>query len=136
MNEASILNSTKKALGLSADYTVFDTDIVMHINSVFSVLNQMGIGPFDGFEIEDETTTWDHFLLGNPKFNMIKTYMYLRVRNLFDPPATSFLIEAMNKQREELEWRLSILRESGAWVYSGGLSVSLADVDGGNAVGG
>lgn len=136
MQETSILNGTKKALGIDGAYAVFDPDIIMHINSVFSTLNQLGIGPVDGFEIEDSSTTWDVFLLGNPRFNFVKTYMYLRVRLLFDPPATSFLIAAYEKQKEEFEWRINTLREGGAWLPVNTTEGVLAELDGGNAVGG
>lgn len=129
----SILNGTKKALSIPEDYDVFDADIIMHINSVFSTLNQLGIGPVDGFEIEDADATWTSYLLSNPKFNFVKSYMYLSVRLLFDPPTTSYLIDALKDQKDQFEWRISVLREGGAWAAVPG---SLADVDGGNAVGG
>lgn len=107
----SILDSTKKVLGIVPSYDAFDTDILMHINSVFSVLNQLGIGPTDGFTIEDATAVWSDFLSDVKPLNSVKTYMYLRVRMLFDPPTTSYLIAAMEKQISELEWRLNVYRE-------------------------
>lgn len=106
-----ILDSVKKNLGLAADYDVFDADIIMHINSVFSTLNQLGIGPVDGFMIEDDTETWDTFLGGDPRFNFVKTYLFLKVRYVFDPPTSGFAVTAMKEQIQEYEWRLSILRE-------------------------
>lgn len=112
----SILNSTKKILGIEADYYAFDTDILMHINAVFSTLQQLGIGPVEGFAIEDATTEWSSFLGGDPRLNAVKTYVYLRVRMLFDPPGTSYLINAMDEQRKELEWRLNVQREGESWV--------------------
>lgn len=112
----SILNSVKKNLGLAAGYTAFDPDILMHINAVFSTLNQLGIGPELGYMIEDDEPTWDAFLGEDPKLNAVKTYVYLRVRLLFDPPATSYLITAMESQIKEFEWRLNVLRESTEWV--------------------
>lgn len=108
---ASILNSTKKILGIASDYTAFDVDILTHINSVFSTLYQLGIGPDNGFEIEDDVATWSDFTEDDPRLNPIKTYVYLRVRLLFDPPNTSYAIESMKHQIEELEWRLNALRE-------------------------
>ncbi len=114
----SILDSTKKILGIAADYDVFDNDIVMHINSVFSTLNQLGVGPEFGFAIEDDTATWDDFLGTDLRLNNVKTYMYLRVRLLFDPPQTSYLISALKEQFQEIEWRLSVQREADAWVPS------------------
>jgi hypothetical protein len=107
----SILNSTQKILGIDAAYTAFDVDIITHINSAFSTLNQLGIGPVDGFMIIDETTTWDLFLEYDPRINSVKSYVYLRVRLLFDPPTTSYLITAMKEQMQELEWRLNVVRE-------------------------
>jgi hypothetical protein len=112
----SILDSVKKILGLDPSYTAFDTDVVLHINTVFNVLNGLGIGPVNSFMIEDNTATWDAFLGADPNLNAVKTYVYLRVKLLFDPPQTSFVIESMNKQIEELEWRLSVKREGESWT--------------------
>jgi len=112
----SILESTKKALGLAEDYTVFDQDIIMHINSVFSTLQQLGIGPLSGFAITDNTSIWSQFIADDNRYNSVRTYVYLRVRLLFDPPTTSYLINAMQEQIKELEWRLSVTREGDAWV--------------------
>lgn len=109
--EDSILNSTKKILGLGEDYTAFDLDIITHINSVFSILFQLGVGPADGFLIEDAGTTWSDFLEDNVGLNMVKSYIFLKVRLLFDPPGTSFAIDAMNHQISEYEWRISTHRE-------------------------
>lgn len=112
----SILSDVKKTLGIEEDYQAFDVDILMHINTVFSTLNQLGIGPDAGFMIEDSTPTWDDLLDDDLRLNSVKSYIYLRVRLLFDPPATSYLIEAMRKQVEEFEWRLNVYREETAWV--------------------
>lgn len=112
----SILESTKKVLNLSADYDVFDQDIIMHINSALGTLNQLGIGPSQGFMIEDDSATWVAFLEGDLRLNPVKTYVYLRVRLLFDPPGTSFAITAFENQIKELEWRLNTQRESDKWV--------------------
>jgi hypothetical protein len=108
---ASILDSTKKNLGLDPSYTAFDSDVTMHINAVFSTLNQLGIGPEDGFMIDDNTPTWVDFIGDNPRLNFVKTYVYLRVRLLFDPPTTSYLIQAMKDQVLETEWRLTVLAD-------------------------
>jgi hypothetical protein len=112
----SILDSVKKNLGIDSEYTAFDPDITTFINGVFSTLNQLGIGPEDGFAIEDNANTWDEFTSGNVKLNNVKTYMYLRVRLLFDPPSTSYLIDAFDKQRLELEWRMNVEREGVSWT--------------------
>ena len=114
--EPSILKSIKKVLGIGADYTAFDVDILMHVNTVFSTLHQLGIGPPEGFMVENEHALWSTFLEDDPRLNSVKTYMYLKVRLLFDPPATSFAIEAMEKQIQELEWRLSVVREGDHWT--------------------
>lgn len=107
----SILTSVKKILGIEEDYTVFDTDIIIHINTVLNVLHQLGIGPVEGFMITDKTDTWDEYLGGDILLNDVKTYVCLRVRVLFDPPTTSYLISAMEKQIAEFEWRINVTRE-------------------------
>ena len=107
----SILDSTKKILGLDPEYDVFDVDIITHINSAFFTLNQLGVGPAEGFMIVDDAATWSEYLGGQINLNAVKTYVYLRVRLLFDPPQTSFAISAMEKQIQELEWRLNVHRE-------------------------
>jgi hypothetical protein len=112
----SILDSTKKALNLASDYTAFDQDIILHINSVFSTLNQLGIGPAAGFMISDKVPVWADFLEGDLRLNNVKTYMYLRVRLLFDPPTLGYVIDAMKDQIKELEWRINVHHESIAWV--------------------
>lgn len=109
--DESILNSVKKILGIGADYDAFDTDVIVHINSTFSTLNQLGLGPEEGFMIEDESAVWGDFLLDDKRLNNVKTYVYLRVRVLFDPPTTGFTLTAMREQIQELEWRLSVYRE-------------------------
>ncbi len=111
----SILISTKKILGLEADYTPFDLDVITHINSVFSTLEQLGIGPEDGFMIEGDEPTWADFLGDDKRLNAVKTYVYLRVRLLFDPPGSSYLITALQEQARELEWRLNVTREGASW---------------------
>ena len=112
----SILNSTKHILGLAEDYNVFDPDVIIHINSVLSIITQLGIGPQDGFMIEDATATWEDFLGADKRMNAVKTLVYLRVRLLFDPPTTSYLINSMNEQCHELEWRLNVTREGEKWT--------------------
>lgn len=108
----SILTSIKKLLGIEEDYTHFDPDIIMHINSVFMILNQLGVGPSEGFRIEDDIATWNDYTDNNLLYESVKTYIHLKVRLLFDPPASSSLIEAMNRQISELEWRLNVAAES------------------------
>jgi hypothetical protein len=114
---ASILGSTKKALGIEDDNTAFDVDILIHINAVLSILNQIGIGPEEGFAIEDDTPTWEDFFGTDPRLNMVQQYVYLKTRVLFDPPQGSYhLINSMNDQITQLEWRLSVKREGDSWV--------------------
>lgn len=116
--EQSILTSTKKILGISDDYIVFDLDIITHINTAFSILTQLGVGPAAGFMIEDETAVWNDFdpIEDAFNFNAVKSYVFLKVRQLFDPPATSYLITAVDQQVKELEWRLNTYREGSEWV--------------------
>lgn len=104
----SILTSIKKLLGISEEYEHFDADIIMHINSVFMILTQMGVGPAEGFTIEDETSTWGDFAPNTVPIESVKSYMYMKVRLLFDPPASSSVMESMNRMISELEWRLSV----------------------------
>lgn len=112
----SILQSVKKTLNLQPDYEAFDQDVLMHINSVFSTLHQLGVGPDSGYMIEDGGQTWQEFLGNDPRLNNIKTYIYLRVRLLFDPPTTGFHVTAMREQITELEWRINALREDTKWI--------------------
>ena len=103
----SILNSVKLNIGISSTDTHFDSDIILHINSVFSILHQMGVGPDKTFSIVDDTAIWDDFL-DDDNYNEVKTYMYLKVKKIFDPPANSNILNAINEQIEELEWRLNV----------------------------
>lgn len=112
----SILTSTKKILGIDSSYTAFDLDIITHINSVFSTLSQLGIGPEIGFAIMDEDALWSDFLGNDHNLNAVKTYTYLRVRLLFDPPVTSFQLDAMKQQIAESEWRLNVYVEKELWT--------------------
>lgn len=108
----SILTSIKKLLGIAEEYEFFDEDIIMHINSVFMILNQLGVGPSDGFRIEDKTTTWDDYISDNKNLDAVKSYIHLKVKLLFDPPLSSAVIESMKQMIQELEWRLNITAES------------------------
>lgn len=110
--EESILKSTKKILGLADDYTPFDLDIITHINAAFSKLDQLGVGPEGGFMIEDETAKWSDFVVPQNQLHVVKTYVYLSVRILFDPPQIGFLVTALNEQLREYEWRLNVFRET------------------------
>lgn len=102
----SILITTKKLLGLDDNYTPFDQDIIVFINGAMMVLQQLGVGPLKGFTITDATQTWSDFLPSDVMLDGVKQYIYLYVRIAFDPPASSVVMEAMEKQKAELEWRL------------------------------
>ncbi len=105
MND-SILNSVKLQLGILPEYTVFDQQLILAINTAFSILHQLGVGPKDGYAIEDESNRWDE-VVTKQSLNMVKSYVFLKVKLLFDPPATSFVLDAYNKQLAEMEWRIN-----------------------------
>ena len=104
----SILTSIKKLIGIEKEYTQFDADIIMHINTVFLNLTQLGVGPSEGFLIEDGTAIWEDFIGDSSQLQAVKTYMYLKVKLLFDPPLSSSVTESMNRMIAELEWRLNV----------------------------
>lgn len=115
--EQSILKSTKQMLGLANDYTVFDLDILTHINSAFATLNQLGVGPEEGFMIEDATPTWDSLIGTDPRLQSVKSYVLLYVRLIFDTATlTSYQIQAFEKQLEQLAWRLNVQMENTIWT--------------------
>lgn len=105
--ETSILNSTKKQCGIAKDYTIFDDNIIPEINTVFADLLQMGVGPKEGFAIEDDSAEWSDFTQNDPRLAPVSTYVHLRVRMVFDPPTNSSVMEAMQRRIEEIEWRLN-----------------------------
>lgn len=108
----SILTSIKKLLGIAEEYEHFDPDIVMHINSAFSVLTQLGVGPKEGFRIEDASKTWSEFLYDDTRLEFVKSFIHLKVKLGFDPPLSSAAIEAINRQISELEWRINVAVEN------------------------
>lgn len=110
----SILTSVKKMIGITEAYKQFDTDLIMHINSVFMILNQLGVGPNDGFSITDEYSTWDDFITEGDNLESVKTYIYLKVKLLFDPPQSSAVMECYKQNINELESRLNIQAELNA----------------------
>lgn len=104
----SILTSVKKMLGIEESYTHFDDVLILHINSVLSILTQLGVGPSRGFSIEDKHDDWFDFLQGDQtKTEMVKSYVGLKVRLMFDPPQSSFVVDSINRQISELEWRIN-----------------------------
>jgi hypothetical protein len=112
--EESILTSTKKILGLDEGYDVFDLDIITFINSALSTLDQLGVGPVGGYTITGPEEVWDDLTLPANQLQLVKTYLFLKVRMLFDPPTTSYLISALNEQLKEYEWRLNSFVETEA----------------------
>lgn len=107
----SILTSIKKLLGIAEDYEHFDQDLIIHINSVLSVLTQLGVGPAEGFSIEDENATWNDFIPEDKRLSSIRSYVYMKVKLLFDPPLSSSVMESMNRMISEFEWRLNVAAE-------------------------
>ena len=107
----SILTSIKKLLGITEEYKHFDTDLIIHINSVFSILTQLGIGPENGFSIIDDTSKWSDFLndKDDKRLEMIKSYVYMKVKLMFDPPTNSSLLESMTRFTNEFEWRANVV---------------------------
>lgn len=106
---------------VAEEYQVYDADLIMHINSVFSILTQLGVGPADGFSIEDDDALWTDFIPEKSKIEFIKSYMHLKVKLLFDPPLASAVIECMNQQIKELEWRILVAADpSGEEEYQNG----------------
>lgn len=111
----SILTSIKKLLGITEADKSFDVDVIMHINSVFMTLNQLGVGPEEGYMITDEMTTWNNFLGDEAEakaIQAVKIYTYLNVKMLFDPPTSSAALSAMQRESDKLEWRINQQIES------------------------
>ena len=109
----SILTSIKKLLGIAEGYEHFDADLIMHIKSVLTILTQIGVGPSEGFYITDKSNTWNEFIPEEYNLELIKSYVYLKVRLLFDPPQSSSVMDATNRMIEELEWRISVTVDPG-----------------------
>jgi len=112
----SILTSIKKLLGIEEEYTHFDTDIIIYINSALMYLNQLGVGPETGFYITSDSETWDNYLNGETTIESVKSFVYLRTRLIFDPPSSSSVIDAIERQIKEAEWRILVQAERGAPV--------------------
>ena len=110
MNE-SILTTIKKLVGIDETYTQFDADLVIHINSALIVLFQLGVGPSDGFSITGKKETWSEYTDDETLYEMIKTYVYLYVKNIFDPPSSSSVLDSYNKMMTQLEWRIAVMTD-------------------------
>ena len=109
----SILTSIKKMLGISEEYTHFDEDLIMHINSALAVLCQLGVGPSEGFFITNKSAVWSDFVPDLSKLQFIKTYVYQKIKLLFDPPSSSAAIQALNESIKEFEWRINVQVDPG-----------------------
>ena len=107
----SILLTIKKMLGLEPEYTPFDTDIIVLINSSLMRLHQLGIGPKDGFRIANDKQTWSELVGDREDLNSIQEFIFIKTKLIFDPPATSFVIQAYNDRANELEWCLMVEKE-------------------------
>ncbi len=105
----SILNSIKKLLGITPDYTQFDPDIIMHINAAFLTLREIGVGPATGFSITDASDEWQDFVEDETLLGAARIYVYQKVRLAFDPPTNSALLEALKSSTQEIEWRMNVL---------------------------
>jgi len=106
--QESILTSIKKLLGITEEYAHFDDDIIMHINTVFMILMQLGVGPDNGFSITDDSAVWSDFLSSQKQLEAVKTYMYLRVKMMFDPPQSGTVTQSTENLIKELEFRLNV----------------------------
>jgi hypothetical protein len=114
----SILDTIKKMLGLASDYDAFDTDLIVHINSVFMTLQQLAVGPAEGFSITGPTETWTNFLAPGVNLAGVKSYVFIKVRILFDPPTSSFVLDSLGRQAAEFEWRSNIQAEPAPPIVS------------------
>ena len=110
----SILTSVKKIIGISEEDESFDTDLIIHINSVLMILNQLGVGPEDGFSITDKSAVWTDAIGDNKLIEAVKTFVGLKVRLIFDPPTSSAVLDSINKTISELEWRINVIVENKA----------------------
>ena len=109
----SILTSIKKLLGISEEYEHFDSDLIMHINSVLAILTQIGVGPSAGFSISDKYAKWSDFIDDDVRLEFVKSYVFLKVKLLFDPPISSAVAESTKRLCDELEWRISTTVDPG-----------------------
>ena len=115
----SILTSVKKIIGISEEDESFDTDLIIHINSVLMILSQLGVGPEDGFSITDKSAVWTDIIGDNKFIEAVKTFVGLKVRLIFDPPTSSAVLDSINKTISELEWRINVMVENKANMSGG-----------------
>ena len=109
--DESILQDIKKLIGIASNDTAFDTDLIIHINTALSILRQLGVGPKEGFKITDATSVWSDFLGDETKLEMVKTFIFTKVKPIFDPPANSFVTSLHKEEAQELAWRINIAAE-------------------------
>lgn len=110
--DKSILISIKKLLGIAKEYTAFDADIIIHINSALMILSQLGVGPDEGFKISSDKEKWDDYIDEDDDLESVKTYIYLKVKQVFDPPQHGPTLEALKESIREYEWRLNVQAEN------------------------
>lgn len=108
----SILQSVKKMIGVQVEFDGFDPDLIMHINSVFSILKQLGVGPDDGFVISGGDDTWQDYFAEDPIDESVKSYVGMKVKMIFDPPTTQAVIDAYQRMIGEFEWRINVEKEN------------------------
>jgi hypothetical protein len=114
-NDDSILDSIKKLLSIEVADTTYDIDVIVHVNSVFSTLQQLGLGPASALYIADNTTKWSDFIGANPNVAAVKSYVFMRVKLLFDPPTLSYVLQSFQAQIDQLEWRFTVAADEFAW---------------------
>lgn len=115
---SSILKSIKKVLGVPEEYDHFDRDLILHINTTLSILTQLGVGDPKGFSVMGEEEQWEDFI-NDSRLAMVKSYMVFKVRLLFDPPLSSAVLECINRQLDELEWRINTCVETEEGLQNG-----------------
>ena len=108
----SILTSIKKLLGIDETYEHFDADLIMHINSVFMILYQMGVGPNTPYAITDSSDKWTDFSDDVETMNAVKSYVFMKVRMMFDPPQNGTLMDSLKQLIDECEWRLNVFKDN------------------------
>ena len=118
--EESILTSIKKMLGPEEDYEHFDHDIITHINTALATLTELGVGPEAGFSITDKTAVWSDFISGDKLLNLVPTYVYLKVKLAFDPPTVAAVLDSMERQASQYEWRINVAAERENWGKTSG----------------
>lgn len=110
--EESILKTIKQLIGCPDDFEQFDLDLIVHINSAFATLTHLGVGPKEGYRITGADNAWSEFEDDAQKLSLIKDYVYIKTRLLFDPPTSGSLMDSLKEQLKEMEWRLYMLYDT------------------------